>query len=259
MQKRYILTIYRAKGIKCYSSFPMLEPPYGSVEKPSANDSACKEEDDLSLSRISEKGIHSSPGHVMELDSILDMIVASLEPGLQVSFLRAISNASSSHLNLLKKYVIRTEGICPPHEILLPTDTLPTISCMRQLTRSYQKGIYAYHDSSSFINGYPSPLGPNALPGINTFSSNFRDHSPVIFSASPKSLKPQAVKHYSDATPSTHCHVCCRSSKNIEVFACANIKLGLCRKVVCSRCFAQHNWNVTSQWTCPHCQGICTS
>lgn len=72
-----------------------------------------------------------------------------------------------------------------------------------------------------------------------------------------KTRKHISVKHYADAVPSKHCHVCCRSAKNVAVYPCARIKEGICRKVVCVRCFAENGWAYEKGWTCCHCRGVC--
>lgn len=78
-----------------------------------------------------------------------------------------------------------------------------------------------------------------------------------------KMRRPQRQKRYHDATPSTHCHVCCRPNTAVPMAVCSNIKTGTCRKVVCNRCISANGWNWDeaalddSRWICPHCMGIC--
>lgn len=72
-------------------------------------------------------------------------------------------------------------------------------------------------------------------------------------------------KRYHDATPSTHCHVCCRPSSAVPMAVCANIREGMCRKVVCNRCMAEYGWDwdnavaADTRWVCPHCADSCAN
>lgn len=121
---------------------------------------------------------------------------------------------------------------------------------------------------TSFANAHlsvaPSPLSPSISPpsvdvepiaGVS--SSNMQPGPADVVPAIVKPRKAISVKHYADAIPSKHCHVCCRSAKNVEVYPCARIKEGVCRKVVCVRCFAENGWVYEPGWTCCHCRGVC--
>lgn len=80
----------------------------------------------------------------------------------------------------------------------------------------------------------------------------------------PPPRRPPRKKRYHDATPSTHCHVCCRPSSAVPMAVCSNIKLGTCRKVVCKKCITSNDWNWeqatsdTFTWICPHCTDSCS-
>eukprot|EP00178_Gracilaria_changii_P016775 TRINITY_DN48139_c0_g1_i1.p1 TRINITY_DN48139_c0_g1~~TRINITY_DN48139_c0_g1_i1.p1 ORF type:complete len:280 (-),score=43.16 TRINITY_DN48139_c0_g1_i1:15-854(-) len=69
-------------------------------------------------------------------------------------------------------------------------------------------------------------------------------------------------KYYSNPTPSSHCHVCARTSKAVRFATCARIRQGLCRKVICHKCFVKFGWNWEEamrdeEWLCVHCRGAC--
>lgn len=60
--------------------------------------------------------------------------------------------------------------------------------------------------------------------------------------------------------PSRFCHICLRRAERMPLMACARLRSGLCRKVVCERCFNDfgYNWRAAaapdSGWTCTHCR-----
>lgn len=69
-------------------------------------------------------------------------------------------------------------------------------------------------------------------------------------------------KYYSNPTPSSHCHVCARTSKAVKFAVCARISEGLCRKVTCYKCFQKFGWDWDeamrmAEWVCVHCRGVC--
>lgn len=69
-------------------------------------------------------------------------------------------------------------------------------------------------------------------------------------------------KYYSNPTPSSHCHVCARTSKAVKIAVCARIAEGLCRKVTCYKCFMRFGWDWEDamrggDWVCVHCRGVC--
>jgi hypothetical protein len=78
----------------------------------------------------------------------------------------------------------------------------------------------------------------------------------------PKKVRKKAK--FDSPVASRFCHVCSRTPKNVRLAVCANIRDGVCRKVVCERCFDEYAYGVFddayvygSDWTCPHCQGKC--
>lgn len=90
--------------------------------------------------------------------------------------------------------------------------------------------------------------------------------SPMQSSASPELLSTSKRKRYRSATPSTHCHICCRPSRSVQVAICSNIRDGTCRKVICNLCVREYNigdWeNVTAPgttWKCTHCVDACST
>jgi len=70
-------------------------------------------------------------------------------------------------------------------------------------------------------------------------------------------------RRYSKALPSRFCHVCARHVDNGTMMSCHNIAYGVCRKVVCSRCFDENGWDWESakkgKFVCCHCKGECPS
>ena len=69
-------------------------------------------------------------------------------------------------------------------------------------------------------------------------------------------------KFYANATPSSHCHVCARTAKSVKFAICSRLQAGLCRKVICDKCFGRFGWNWENaindpNWVCPHCRDAC--
>lgn len=65
------------------------------------------------------------------------------------------------------------------------------------------------------------------------------------------------------AAPSHYCHICGRNSR-IEFGKCHNLKLGLCRKVICEKCLILYEpdsrddaLDPNSDWKCTHCREKC--
>lgn len=62
--------------------------------------------------------------------------------------------------------------------------------------------------------------------------------------------------------PSRFCHICLRRAERVSLMACGRLRSGLCRKVVCERCFNDfgYDWEASaasgSGWTCTHCRKV---
>mmetsp|Transcript_11661 Transcript_11661/g.23709 ORF Transcript_11661/g.23709 Transcript_11661/m.23709 type:complete len:237 (+) Transcript_11661:442-1152(+) len=121
------------------------------------------------------------------------------------------------------------------------------------------------------IDSIPSPSRPAE-------DETRDDHCEVPWPVSPKDddiamspknssvrnvTKRRKVKLYSNPTPSSHCHICQRSSTSVPVVTCKNLDSGTCRKVVCALCFNKQGWDWSgaksqpSLFVCPHCRGEC--
>lgn len=81
-----------------------------------------------------------------------------------------------------------------------------------------------------------------------------------------KPLKPRKRATFEAPTPSNYCHICSRTpNRGIKLAVCAALREGLCRKVVCERCFGEYALGCSFEdaaskaveWKCVHCQGIC--
>lgn len=75
-------------------------------------------------------------------------------------------------------------------------------------------------------------------------------------------MKQPYKKYYANPQPSAYCHVCARTSKAVQFAICARIKEGLCRKVICNKCFGKFGWDWDAaqknpDWVCVHCRGDC--
>lgn len=79
----------------------------------------------------------------------------------------------------------------------------------------------------------------------------------------PKKLRRPA--RFVNASPSRFCHICSRTPKSVRLAVCQRIRIGLCRKVVCEKCFTAFqlgDFESASDpsklnWLCSHCTGKC--
>jgi len=68
------------------------------------------------------------------------------------------------------------------------------------------------------------------------------------------------VRQYKRLTSAKQCHVCARKTNLVP---CSNIRLGLCLKSICKRCFDTFGWDLSAasdpngNWKCPHCTMQC--
>lgn len=135
---------------------------------------------------------------------------------------------------------------------------------------------FTLHCPTNATHSFPFSINPCYAAPSQSFSISMESPQPsiatldailhAIIASIPPSQRPSflstiqprpAIKHYARPTPSQHCHICCRSAKNISVYSCARIEQAVCRKVVCHRCFVDHNWTWAKGWVCTHCKGGC--
>ena len=76
--------------------------------------------------------------------------------------------------------------------------------------------------------------------------------------------KKRRAARFDKPVPSRFCHVCSRTPKNVRLAVCSNIRRGICRKVVCEKCFDLYKYadfdsvlNMETEWICPHCSECC--
>lgn len=80
-----------------------------------------------------------------------------------------------------------------------------------------------------------------------------------------KPKKQRRAAKFDKPIPSRFCHVCSRTPKNVRLAVCCKIKEGICRKVICEKCFEEFGFGDfeaaletgTSSWCCPHCSNNC--
>lgn len=108
-------------------------------------------------------------------------------------------------------------------------------------------------------------LALNRIPSGASSSSNQEGSELPSTRPSGKEGGTQSKMRYSEgATASNYCHVCGRASNTIELAACANTRIGLCRKVMCDKCLLLHQRpmfyyakEANSSWICMHCRNMC--
>lgn len=104
---------------------------------------------------------------------------------------------------------------------------------------------------------------PISLQAINSSSSSASRLNVMSSNSSSRSVRKKLNAPNSRTVPSHYCHICGRNSR-IEFGHCVNIKLGLCRKVVCEKCISLHEpesrqraLDPDSDWLCIHCRHMC--
>ncbi|PXF47074.1 hypothetical protein BWQ96_03151 [Gracilariopsis chorda] len=105
----------------------------------------------------------------------------------------------------------------------------------------------------------PKTIVPSSLlPQPSTPTSQNSSQSQHSLQTQPK------LRFSKGASASKYCHVCGRNSKTVPVSQCANVKLGLCRKVVCEKCLIVYRTEIgrglpqpNRPWNCTHCTGHC--
>lgn len=213
------------------------------------------QEDDVKRALLSRKFYANTVSRVAELDNIFNVVVKSLDPGLEKSLLCLAGGSQQADQGLLSRKEGPTSW-ASPESVLIRANDPQTLSCLSSQARTFRAFLNGSH-ASTIADDIPNQRNPPVLPSIRDFTPLLSHNLAHRSTPTQRARRHTTVKHYADATPSTHCHICCRSSKNVTVIECANIKLGVCRKVVCCRCFEQNNWKCSSSWTCPHCEGIC--
>lgn len=180
---------------------------------------------------------------------------------------RAISNCKMPHAYELPPTLALTPAMSPSRSL--------AGACVRAEVPRPAK-VRSVRDL--LCDGPPSgrPLSPAAVVPVVSLSNGVSSpvSSPSAASVSPVvplvpvgpepdiSKRRTHRKHYANAKPSAHCHVCARTSKRVRFRACANVARGVCRKVVCEKCFARFGWDWSAaaedkEWTCTHCRGQC--
>lgn len=76
--------------------------------------------------------------------------------------------------------------------------------------------------------------------------------------------KQRRAARFEKPVPSRFCHVCSRTPKNVQLTVCSNIRRGICRKVVCEKCFIRYGYgdfnkakSGENEFLCPHCCNVC--
>ncbi|KAI0561058.1 hypothetical protein FGB62_94g045 [Gracilaria domingensis] len=104
-----------------------------------------------------------------------------------------------------------------------------------------------------------SPVNPSrCIPQQVTNSAPSAANSTMLCDTRPK------LRFSKGASASKYCHICGRNSKTVAVAQCANVRIGLCRKVVCEKCLMLHRDEIgdrcstpRADWKCTHCEGVC--
>lgn len=206
----------------------------------------------------------SNSQSIQTLDEMLSSILLSVSPTEKASFVEAVVNAASSRSGIEHMLIETIVECSQPSRSGSGSGSTETIPRSPHSASKIKQRIGGGGEQLSLPTILNPPTPPRdhrtSIPNIDELKCHLlvpdNDCSDDTMSVQ-RRRRQITVKHYSDATPSMHCHICCRSSKNIKVYACAKIKEAICRKVVCSRCFIDNNWVYTEGWECSHCRGIC--
>lgn len=205
--------------------------------------------------------------NAMSLSALLTDDSSTSQPK---SILNPISSPTTTHFpsppsNQQQQYAPPTEPVTPPFSpTVLPSLSAAGLTRPPTLQQSQQQPLPSLSRSMerSPLSNLPSSTMTNRV------MSNGLTMTSGTSSQSTNSIPPKRVmkrpykKYYSNPTPSSHCHVCARTSKAVKFAICARIKQGLCRKVTCFKCFTKFGWDWeaavdNTEWICVHCRGEC--
>jgi hypothetical protein len=106
----------------------------------------------------------------------------------------------------------------------------------------------------------PTAAVATAVLDVGPIASELTDEQ--LLKLLPKKVRKKAK--FDSPVASRFCHVCSRTPKNVRLAVCANIHAGVCRKVVCERCFDDYKYGSFAEahgpgsaWICPHCSDGC--
>jgi hypothetical protein len=119
----------------------------------------------------------------------------------------------------------------------------------------------AYWDNQRGV----SMLRASTVRRVSAVGSAYEEHMRQKITRTEPVVRPSRGKVRS---PSRFCHICTASRVHGALAVCAGVTFGVCRKVVCSRCFSSANLGgpagfavacADPTWTCPHCNDACPS
>lgn len=227
----------------------------------------------------------ANPPAVRQLDAILSSIILSLKPDEHKEFLsslaiyNAIAQKSTDALGSIHSSTPPLSLASSPGSRSDTQRTVFKLPRLESISKTFSNSAPTAQISKGIMSskGTPRTCPPMRLPNVVDLlplsQPNQCQGQPPLVSgiagidknvdliAIRKRKRAPRVKHYGDAQPSMHCHICCRSAKNVKVNACARVQKGTCRKVICERCLSEYPHLATISkeegWVCSHCQGLC--
>ncbi|KAA8498578.1 hypothetical protein FVE85_6163 [Porphyridium purpureum] len=106
------------------------------------------------------------------------------------------------------------------------------------------------------------PKVPRKKPASKPEKAELVKDASVLKELEQLASKPK-IRRYSNSTASRFCHICARSMDSVRAISCFNTLFGVCRKIICEKCFEQYGWDWEAaskpgaRWSCAHCKGIC--
>lgn len=153
----------------------------------------------------------------------------------------------------------QTSPIVNHNVVLPPTQPPSTPTATTSLKPSPLQSLQPATPGEWTAFSIPKTIVPSSLlPQPNTPTSQQSNQSHHSLHTQPK------LRYSKGASASKYCHICGRNSKTVPVSQCANVRLGLCRKVVCEKCLIVYRAEIgpglpqpNKPWNCTHCTGHC--
>ena len=87
---------------------------------------------------------------------------------------------------------------------------------------------------------YHADYSPLSCDDATTSTSRLSPHLPPPITKAMHTLKNHRIHRQTRSQPSRFCHICSRTSKKVGLMPCANFETGMCRKVICQKCFNEY-------------------
>lgn len=187
----------------------------------------------------------------------------------------ASSNSDHAHNHMMSSPVASSSGMCRSS----PSSPTSADSCddIMDLPLVRKSRSSKSHQSSSAGTSFPligkssgkgkgakkgKGRGPGRIPKRSASGEyEVTEAEAALLLMKPKKCRKKAK--FDSPVASRFCHICSRTPKNVRLAVCKKICDGVCRKVICEKCFVDYQYGnfeeaiTFKEWLCPHCSGIC--